>query len=132
MYTIEKRSSGFVIAFGGFIEQVEMQKWFEESKRQLIGVIGSFGVIVDMRTLAPLPPAAQGIMVEGQKLYKNAGMQRSAVVLHNAVTTAQFRRLAKESGIDAFERYLDASAEPNWQQKAVNWVKAGVDPYSAK
>ncbi len=128
MYKIEKRSSGFFITLGGFIEPAEMKEWLEESKNKLAGVISSFGVIVDMRTLAPLPSAAQAIMVEGQQLYKRAGMQRSAVILSNAVTTVQFRRLAKESGIHTWERYLDASAEPQWQQKAVDWVTSGKDP----
>jgi hypothetical protein len=131
MYTIEKRSSGLVLTFGGRVDQAEMQKWLQESKQQLVGVRPPFGVIVDMRKLAPLAPDAQTAMLAGQKLYKEAGMQRSAVALDNAITTAQFRRLAKESGIDAFERYLDASSESDWQQKAVNWVKFGIDPYKA-
>ena len=132
MYKIEKRSSGFMLTLGGSIEPAEMQKWLEESKTMLAGVSGSFGVIVDMRTLAPLPPAAQAFMVEGQQLYKKAGMQRSAVILNNAVTTLQFRRLAKESGIHAWERYLDASSEPQWQQKALDWVTSGKDPDKGK
>ncbi len=132
MYNIEKRSSGFVLTLGGFIEPAEMQKWLEESKTKLAGVAGPFGVIVDMRTLAPLPPAAQAFMVEGQQLYRKAGMQRSAVILNSAVTTAQFRRLAKESAIHASERYLDASSEPLWQQKAVDWVNSGKDPDKRK
>jgi hypothetical protein len=132
MYRIEKRSSGFVLTFGGLIAQPEMQQWFRESEQQLAGVTPPFGVIVDMRKLAPLMPDVQATMVAGQKLYKQAGMQRSAVVLDNAIVTAQFRRLAKESGIDAFERYLDGSSEHNWQQAAVNWVKLGIDPYAGR
>jgi len=128
MYKIEKRPSGFLLTFGGFMERDEMNQWMSESRTQLAGARPPFGVVVDMRTLAPLPADAQAVMVEGQKLYKDAGMERSAVILANAVTRAQFRRLAQQSGIYAWERYLDASSEPNWPAKAVNWVKAGTDP----
>ena len=67
-------------------------------------------------------------MVATQALYKEKGMQRSAVILNSKVTTMQFMRLAKESGIYAFERYLDASAMADWGKVAVAWVKDGVDP----
>jgi len=128
MYKIEKRPSGFLLTFGGFIEKDEMNRWMEESRTQLTGTRAPFGVVIDMRTLAPLPADAQVTMVEGQKLYKDAGMERSAVILANPVTKAQFRRLAQQSGIYAWERYLDASSEPNWQAKAISWVKSGADP----
>jgi hypothetical protein len=32
------------------------------------------------------------------------------------------------SGINAYERYIDASAIPDWTQAAVAWVREGVDP----
>jgi hypothetical protein len=105
-----------------------MEQWLSESRKQLAGIPAPFGVVVDMRTLSPLPADAKDVMVRGQKLYKEAGMQRSAVVLSNPITTSQFQRLAKESGIYAWERYIDASSEPNWQEKAVNWIKSASDP----
>jgi len=85
-------------------------------------------VFVDMRTLKPLPPDAQPIMVAGQQLYKEKGMQRSVVILADAVTTMQFRRLAKESGIYAWERYLDASSNADWKKVGEAWLTQGVDP----
>lgn len=128
MYKIERKSSGFLLTFGGLIQDDEMQKWLDESKNALENETGSFGVIVDMRTLAPLEPKVQKTMVKGQQLYKEKGLQRSVVVLNNAVTTMQFRRLAKESGIDAWERYIDASTTPDWSKPAVAWVRDGIDP----
>jgi hypothetical protein len=128
MYKIEKRPYGFVLTFGEFMRKAEMDSWYSESRKQLAGTSGPFGIMVDMRTLKPLPEDAQGVMVQGQKLYKDAGMERSVVILNNAVTTAQFRRLAKESGISAWERYIDASSQPKWEEKAVNWIKSGTDP----
>ena len=129
MYSIERKSSGYLLTFSGFIQKDEMTRWRDESKQILAGeTTKHFGVIIDMRELKPLPPDAQDVMVKGQQLFKEKGMERSAVVLSNSVTTMQFRRLAKESGIDAFERYIDASATPNWTDAAVAWVKDAKEP----
>ncbi|MBI5091729.1 MAG: hypothetical protein HZB26_04700 [Candidatus Hydrogenedentes bacterium] len=127
MYKIEKKSSGYLLTFGGFIDAAEMQRWLDESKQVLTTAQAPYGVIVDMRTLKPLAPDVQTIMVTGQGLYKEKGMQRSAVVLNDAVTTIQFKRLAQQSGIYAFERYIDASATPEWAKVAVAWVRDAVD-----
>ena len=128
MYAIEKKNYGFKLTFGGFIENDEMEKWRQESLKALEGFQGSFGVFVDMRTLKPMPPDSQQTMVLGQKLYKQAGMARSVVILDNPITTMQFKRLAKESGIYEWERYIDASARPNWEQLGINWLLTGADP----
>jgi hypothetical protein len=128
MYTIERRPSGFLLTFGGFIAADEMQNWYNDSLAELKSAPPAFGVIIDMRMLRPLPPDAQAIIISGQQAYKAKGMQRSCVIVANAITKNQFLRLAKDSGIYAFERYLDADSTPDWQSKAVAWVKNGIDP----
>jgi len=129
MYKIDRKSSGYLLTFAGVIGREEMARWVEESKRALQNEKSlKFGVIVDMRTLAPLAQDTQELMVKGQQLYKEKGMERSAVVLNNSVTTMQFKRLAKESGIYAFERYIDASEVADWKKPAVDWVRDGKDP----
>ncbi|HMV41143.1 MAG TPA: hypothetical protein PK079_09135 [Leptospiraceae bacterium] len=60
-----------------------------------------------MRTLKPLPPESQIHMQEGQKLYKEKGMVRSVVILANTITKLQFKRIAQETGIYQWERYID-------------------------
>jgi hypothetical protein len=128
MYKIERRPSGYILTFAGAIDKKEMLQWVEESRESLKSAPSQFGVIVDMRDLPPLPPESQEAMQEGQKLYKAAGMTRSCVVVKNSVTALQFKRIAKETGIYAWERYLDASEIADWQKTAVAWVKDGIDP----
>ena len=130
MYKIEKNELGFHLTFSGTMTRAELEIWYEESEYVLAGQQGPFGVIVDMRTLPPLPVDAQEVIVRGQSMYRRHGMQRSCVILQDAITTIQFMRLAKKSGIFAYERYIDSSAHKNWQQEAVSWVKLGVDPGS--
>jgi len=128
MYNIEKTNFGYQITFGDFIMPEEMTKWFEESKEKLATSYNDFGLLVDMRALKPLPKEAQEIMQAGQKYYKMNGMKRSCVILNNPTTMMQFKRIAKNTGINTFERYIDSSANPNWMETAVNWLTNQVDP----
>jgi hypothetical protein len=129
MYSIEKKDYGIKLVFDGFIRADEMQKWVEESKSKLLSFgLKAFGVFVDMRTLKPLPQDAQVVMTTGQKLYKEAGMTRSVVILNDPIVTMQFRRLAKTSGIYEWERYIDASTVTDWEAKGEAWLKDSADP----
>jgi len=128
MYKIEKKPFGYYLTFSDFIKADEMAQWVEDSKQSLINQHGDFGVFVDMRSLMPLPEAAQNHMVEGQKLYKQKGMQRSVVILNSAITTMQFKRIAKETGIYEWERYIDASTVDNWEAVGIDWLEKAIDP----
>ena len=128
MYKIEKMNYGFKLTFGDFINENEMKKWVEESKSVLQTAPKEFGIFVDMRTLKPLAPEAQKFMQEGQKFYKEKGMIKSVVILANAVTKMQFKRIAQETGIYQWERYIDESSNPNWEKTGIDWVQNGIDP----
>ena len=128
MYSIEKKPYGVKLIFGEFIQQPEMAEWVKESEQIIPTLSGGFGVFVDMRTLKPLPQDSQEEMEKGQKLYKQHGMVRSVVVLDNAVTTMQFKRIAKKTGIYEWERYIDASATPNWEKVGEDWIVKAEDP----
>lgn len=128
MYKIEKTGYGVKMTFDGFVTAEEMAQWLAESKKRIPSLGTQFGVFVDMRTLKPLATDSQAVMQEGQKLYKQAGMRRSVVILNNAVTTIQFKRIAKDTGIYEWERYINAAATPEWEQAGVNWLTRAVDP----
>lgn len=128
MYNIEKKDYGYRLTFADIIQEGEMAKWVEESKKALQVAPSSFGVFVDMRTLKPLPLESQKHMQEGQKLYKEKGMSRSVVILANAVTKIQFKRIAQETGIYQWERYVDEQSNLNWEKVGLDWVKDGIDP----
>jgi hypothetical protein len=128
MYKIEKTDLGFQLTFGGDMTEPELQTWYDESAGVLIGMESPFGVIIDMRTLAPLPIEAQTVMIKGQAMYRSCGMQRSCVILEDAITTIQFMRLARQSGIFKYERYIDASLHKDWRQVARSWVRDAVAP----
>src|SRR5580658_510524 len=132
MHKIEKQKFGYQLTFGDTVSLEEINKWRLEAQTALVGAPRSFGVLIDMRTLRPggVAPDAQAIMVDGQGLFKKAGMQRSCVILQSATVTMQFERIARESGIFAVERYINAAQKPDWEAKAVGWIQKRIDPNS--
>jgi hypothetical protein len=128
MYRIEKGRHGFTLTFGGSIYTEELYRWLQESEKALAGQNGPFGVIIDMRDLLPLGPEARAIILKGQCLFKNSGLQRSVVVLKSMAITAQFRQLAKDSGVYRHERYINAAEDPDWLKHALDWVQRRIDP----
>jgi hypothetical protein len=127
MYKIETTAYGFRLTFGGLISKPEMERWVGDSQSALKSAPVSFGVLIDMRTLTPLSPDVRDVMQKGQALFKKAGMQRSCVVLESSILTYQFKEIAKQSGIYAFERYVSAST-PGWENLAVSWIRNAADP----
>lgn len=128
MYKIEKNNYGYKLTFGGFIQADEMKAWLDESRKTLDTTTNNFGVFVDMRSLKPLPQDAQIHMQEGQKLYKQKGMVRSVVILNDVITTMQFKRIANETGIYEWERYINASSVADWEKIGIDWITKGIDP----
>ena len=128
MYRIEEEGYGFKLTFGGAVDVTEIKAWLNESKHTLVGSPDEFCVYVDMRTLKPMHDDAQSLMKEGQKLYRLCGMLRSVVVVNNIITAMQFKRIALETNIGEFERYIDPSTSYNWEQVAIDWIVRGIDP----
>lgn len=129
MYAIHKRHYGYWLLFSGFMKEEEMADWVDEARTKLEEPHPkTFGVFVDMRDLKPLDNGANEKMVEGQKLFKEHGMTRSVVILSNPIITMQFRRLAKQSGIYQWERYLDSSTVKDFETVGLSWIERGIDP----
>jgi hypothetical protein len=128
MYKIEKTHYGIKLTFAQTISKEEMAQWVLDSEQFLIDFPSEFGVFVDMRELKPLTLEAEREMNKGQRLFKEKGMIRSVVILNSAIVTMQFKRIAQQTGIYEWERYINAKAEPNWQRMGENWLIKAVDP----
>jgi anti-anti-sigma regulatory factor len=129
MWKIQRPSFGFVLTLGGKLDAAEVTTFGASARAELAKPLpDGWGVVVDMRELSPLDPPAQEALVDVQKSFKARGMVRSVVVLNDAIATMQQRRLARTSGIDKWERYINASATADWQSAAKQWVSAGAEP----
>ena len=106
----------------------EAHSWLEESREALEDGRRGFGVFVDMREFELNLPEVQAVFAEGQKLYKEMGMARSVVILKNPTLSIQFKRIALQSDIYDYERYIDASSNPNWEKTGLQWVIDAIDP----
>ena len=128
MYEIKKTGYGFRITLCGQVTAGEMAEWLKESKEVLAGQAPGFSVFVDMRTQKPLPEDAHEDALEVQRLYKSKGMSRSVVIVKSHLLTLQLKQFAKETGIYKWERYVDASVDPDWEKIGVDWLEHAIDP----
>lgn len=129
MHRIEATKYGYRLSLDGFLQREEVSRLLETMKTTIQptekGV--TFPVLLDMRNSRAFPADARELMKEAILYCKKAGMERSAVVLNSAIATLQARRLGKETGIDRWARYIDAS-RPDWEKVAMAWLVGAVDP----
>ena len=120
---------GFRVHAPGYITPAEARAWFEDLRTRVVALEGkSFGLLVDSRTQKANPPDTQELIKESMVWLRGHGMERSVVVLDSTVALIQILRLAKATGVYAYERYLDALKDPEWEKKAVDWIARGIDP----
>jgi hypothetical protein len=105
-----------------------MEQWLADSEVVLNEMKSGFGVFVDMRTLKLISPGVQEAFERGQRLYKRMGMARSVVIVENTTLAIQFKRIALQSDIYDWERYIDATAFSDWQRLGEAWIAEGIDP----
>lgn len=134
MHRVEETRYGYKVTFEGFLHRDDMGALLtgmRETVRPRNRDEGAFAVLVDMRNSRAFPTEAQEILKQAITLFKEAGMERCAVVLNSAIATLQAKRLAKETGTAAWSRFIDASGEPDWERAAVEWLLRAVEPQRA-
>jgi len=128
MHRIEETPYGYRLTFEGFLQRDDAGTLLAAMKRTVKPRAGGFSVLVDMRTSRAFPAEAQEVVKQAILFCKEAGLERNAVVANSAIATLQAKRLARETGIEAGIRYIDAASEPDWERVAIEWLTAGIDP----
>ena len=128
MYRIEKTDFGLNLLFGGSITADEMAAWYRDIETILPTLNDKFYVFVDMRTLIPLRDDAAEHLAAGQRLCLQNGMLRSVVITASPVISMQFKAIAFDTTIATGERYIDATACPDWKKVGMAWILEGIDP----
>lgn len=126
--TVEATPYGFRTTVTGWVTAPELAQWHADCQLVVSTLAPGFSQLVDLRRAKPLPPESAKLIGEFMRYLREKGLQRSAVVVDNAVTKMQVIRLAKETGLDTFERYFSAADEPRWEQRALAWLEKGEDP----
>ena len=120
---------GFRVHAPGYLSPADSRAWSDDLKAQVLKLQGrSFGLLVDSRSQKANPPETQATIKEAMVWLRGHGMERSVVVLDSTVALIQILRLAKAAGVYAYERYLDALKDPDWEAKAMGWILRGEDP----
>lgn len=128
MYKIEQTGYGIRMVFQGFMKKEELKSCFREMAQMMQKIEKGFGLIHDMRGMSTLPKDAADYMMRNMKVARKAGIGRSAQIVSDVIAGMQFKRLAKEAGIDDLTRQIDASTVPDCEKVAFDWVLKGSDP----
>lgn len=128
MYEINETEYGYHLIFEGFFKREDMELWLDDIKKTVSSQSGPYGVLVDLRHAAAFPAEAQEVLMEGINYCLSQGMERNAVIVSNAIAKIQASRIAKESGMAANVRYIDASANPDWEKMGTEWITQAADP----
>jgi hypothetical protein len=130
MHRVEETNYGYRIVFEGFLAKDDLGGLIDQMKRTIRPRNGSgtFPVLVDMRKSHAFPSEAQEVIKQAILYCKGVGMERNCVILNSAIAAMQAKRLAKETGIDSWIRYIDASSDPEWEKAALDWLIRAVDP----
>ena len=130
MHRIEETKYGYKLVLEGFLQREEVGQLLEDMKAKIRPREKgeTFPLLLDMRKSNAFPSDAREILKQCLLFCKQAGMERNAVILASAIATLQARRIAKETGIDRWARYIDASSQNDWEKIAVDWLTNGVEP----
>jgi hypothetical protein len=131
MHRNEETKYGYKLVLEGFLQRDEVGQLLEDMKAKIKPREKgqTFPLLLDMRKSNAFPSDAREVLKQCLLFCKQSGMERNAVILASAIATLQARRIAKETGIDRWARYIDASSRPNdWEKIAVDWLIRGVEP----
>ena len=128
MITWQKKDYGFHFAFSSPITEDEASKWSKEVKHAASQVSTEFYVFVDLRKCILIPPKCRSIIEDTQTFFRQNGMKRSVVIVNEAITAMQLKLVASETKIREWERYIDSSSHPDWEQLGMNWLEHGIEP----
>lgn len=131
MLTFAETPYGFTFRNSEFFTPDVAQRWSTEYRDIIKRVAAKgrpFHQFVDLRGFRVGPPETQAVIAEGMRFFKASGGGRSIVLMDSAIAVNQVRRLAKESGMYAWERYIDIATHPNYEPVVTAWLVEGKDP----
>lgn len=128
MFNVEKTDYGMKFTFSGFISEQEMREWARKVGEIARNLPKNYRLLVDMRGMQPLPREAWHVMEKAQQKGMQAGMSRVAVVVDDPITSMQFKRFARQTGMAEIEREIDATVVIDWERVAMDWLIKGIEP----
>lgn len=106
----------------------EERSWLAGIKEQVPTLETFYGQLIDLRGRGVGGLSDPSIVVDAMHYVLAHGLLRSAVVVADPLIAMHVKRLSWDSGVYEWERYIDASVEPDWERLAVEWIDHGIDP----
>ena len=126
----KKTDYGFHFTLSSPITIDQTKRWSKQVKEVILQLDREFVVFVDLRDCELMPNDSKPVLEELQTFCRQNGLQRSVVILSDRLTAMQFQIIAKKTGIYDWERYIDSSMNPDWEQSGMNWILYAIDPDS--
>jgi hypothetical protein len=108
------------------ITSEERELWVDQVK-QFANLPGFYGQLIDVRRSRPNPDEFPRIL-EAMQYVRSHGLLRSAVVVSTPMAALNIKQMAWRTGVYEWERYLDASHDPDWERRATDWIVHRIDP----
>ena len=99
------------IRLEGFLSVTEMEDLKKQAEKLLRSPAANFRVLSDIRGFKPATPEVQEIMKSIQKMFKECGLKKVALLVDNALTKMQLKRLHGETGIRGTDEFFSADEE---------------------
>lgn len=128
MITWQKKEYGFHFCFSSPITVDEANKWSTEVTHAVSQSRGDCFVFADLRNCGLIPSECKHIIENVQTFFCKNGLKRSVVIVSDPMTTMQMKIVARETGIREWERYIDSSSNPDWEQMGIDWIVHSIDP----
>lgn len=128
MQKIEKTDFGFRIINTGQLNLTDAEAFKFMVLEALSSHSSSFSLIVDLRGLIPLEPKVIEVVKEIMKTRTRMSLVRAAIIVSSPVIKAQHRQMSFDTRTTQFDRTIDASKYPDWEERALAWVRDGVEP----
>jgi hypothetical protein len=128
VYRIDETDYGYRVTLEGFLQRDDAAALLGETRRRVRPRADGFALLLDLRGARAFPAEAQEVLKQVILHCRGAGMERNAVLLNSAIAALQTRRLARETGIDRWIRYIDVSSEPEWERAAAGWLERAIEP----
>lgn len=131
MIDIERTSYGFRLTLAGKVTIEQATQMKVEVAALVATFKPPFGIVADTREVIPLAPAVKNLFLEAELIAKEAGLDRSAVVIQSPVVKSQAEQLSFLSQINSTQRIINAFTTVNWEEVALAWVVDGIEPSRA-
>jgi hypothetical protein len=126
MHRLEETSYGYRIEMGESMDGAALAALLKDIE-STIPRRGDFALLIDMSRTPAFPTDAQEGMKRCIAALMERGMGRQAVILGSTIAILQAKRLSKDTGIIDLCRYYDATTDPDWESRALDWLVRGVD-----